>query len=77
MGVLTMTTRPAKFGKMLSILSSVAERCDEPEDEAAGKARFRVPAWTVWAMLRRRTLASLGVGVAAMMFGLAIWATGR
>ncbi|GBG26500.1 Hypothetical Protein FCC1311_027212 [Hondaea fermentalgiana] len=40
---LTMTTRPEKFAKMFAILRAAgARRCDTPEDEHAGKARFRI-----------------------------------
>lgn len=58
---LTMTTRPSSFQKMFAILSTYAQRCDEPEDAAAGKVRFSTQAWVVVLALQRRSLA---VGVA-------------
>ena len=51
---LTMTTRPHKFEKMFAILTRFARRCDEPDDAAAGKARFHVDAWVVFIALHRR-----------------------
>jgi len=66
-----MTTRPVKFGNMLAILSTYACRCDEPADIAAGKARFRLPAWVVWFALRRRVLAKLLGAVSFLL--MAYW----
>lgn len=72
----TMTTRPEKFGKMYSILSSLrcVHRCDEASDIAAGKARFSVPAWVVAVRLHWRAAAGAAVlaGLAACGLGAAV-----
>ena len=65
---LTMTTRPGKFEKMFAILTRFARRCNEPEDAAAGKARFHVAGWVVFIGLHRRaalTVLALCCSVAA------------
>jgi len=73
---LTMTTRPAKFGKMFRILSSLrfGQRCDEPGDAASGKSRFSVPGWVVFARLRWRTLATIGLAAGIASCGAATFA---